>query len=58
MSKVDQNDCLRPVLWTNRWILIKLAEILHLDKKNKWINFCDIELIFKVAGDIKKLNSG
>ena len=54
MSNLDRNACLHPATWTNWWIIIKLAT--DWDKENKGVNFCDLELIFKVTGVIRKLN--
>ena len=56
MSNLDQNDWLRPASWTNWWILIRLAWVLHRDKENKWVHVLDLELIFKVTWVIRKLN--
>ena len=56
ISNSDQNACLHPATWTNEWIIIKLAWIRHWDKENKWVHFCDLELIFKVTGVIRMLN--
>ena len=35
--------------WINRWNLTKLAQIHHCDGGKKWLDFGDLDLIFKVT---------
>ena len=37
------------ILWINKWNLTKLAQILHWDGGKKWLDFSDLDLIFKVT---------
>ena len=36
-------------LWTFKWILTKLALILMWDRWKKWLDFGDLDLIFKIT---------
>ena len=48
--KDSKNEpCVYSISWINRWNLTKLAQILHWDGEKKWFDFCDLDLIFKVA---------
>ena len=50
-------SCLHSIFWTNGWILTKLAHMHYWDGGKKWLDFGDLNLIFKVtpALDQKKL---
>ena len=37
------------ISWINRWNLTKLAQIHHCDGGKKWLDFDDLDLIFKVT---------
>ena len=45
---------LHNILWTSGWILIKFPCINHWDITQNWLDFGDIDLIFKVTA-IEKL---
>ena len=45
-------SCLRYISWTNRWILTKLAQTHYLKKGKKWLDFGDLDLIFKVLNQM------
>ena len=50
LHKDSKNDpCVHPLSWIIRWNLFKLAEILHWDEGKKWLDFGDLDLIFKVT---------
>ena len=41
--------CAHSISWINRWNLTKLAQIHHWDWGKKWLDFGDLDLIFKVT---------
>ena len=48
--KTLKNDpCVHPISWIIRWNLFKPEQILHWDKEKKWLDFGDLDLIFKVT---------
>ena len=48
--KDSKNEhCLHSVSWINRWNFTKLTQILHWDRGRKWLDFSDLDLIFKVT---------
>ena len=47
-------SCLHNFLWTNGWILTKFSWISNWDITKNWIDFCDLDLIFKVTA-VEKL---
>ena len=40
------------------WILIKLAQLYCCDMKKNWLNFGDLDPIFKVTGGLRLLENG
>ena len=48
--KNSKNEpCVHSISWLNRWNLTKLAQILQWDGGKKWLDFSDLDLIFKVT---------
>ena len=48
--KDSKNEpCVHSVSWINRWNLTKVAQIHHWVWKKKWLDFGDLDLIFKVT---------
>ena len=48
--KDSKNEpCVHSISWINRWNLTKLAQIHHWDWGKKWLDFGDLDLIFKVT---------
>ena len=48
--KDSKNEpCVHSVSWISRWNLTKLAQILHWDGGKKWLDFSDLDFIFKVT---------
>ena len=48
--KDSKNEpCVHSISWNNRWNLTKLAQIHHLNWEKKWLDFGDLDLIFKVT---------
>ena len=48
--KDSKNEpCVHSVSWINRWNLTKLAQVLHWDGGKKWLDFSDLDLIFKAT---------
>ena len=41
--------CVHSISWINRWNLTNLAQILEWDWGKKWLDFNDLDLIFKVT---------
>ena len=41
--------CLHSTSWTNGWILTKLAQTHYWEGGKKWLDFGDLDLIFKVT---------
>ena len=50
--------CLRPISWRNGWILTKLAELYCCDMEKVWLDFSDLDPIFKVTGGLILLENG
>ena len=44
--------CLHPISWRNRWILTKLEQLYFCDMKKNWLDFGDLDPIFKVTGGL------
>ena len=44
--------CLHPISWRNGWILTKLAQLYCCDMKKNWLDFSDLDPIFKVQKDL------
>ena len=44
--------CLHPISWRNRWILTKLAQLYCCDMEKNWLDFGDLDPIFKVTGGL------
>ena len=42
-------SCLHSFFWSNRWILTKLAYTHYWDGGKNWLDFGDLDLIFKVT---------
>ena len=42
-------SCLHSISWTNLWILAKLAQTHYWKGGKNWLDFDDIDLIFKVT---------
>ena len=42
-------SCLHFISWTNSWIFTKLAQTHYWDWDKKWLDFGDLDLIFKVT---------
>ena len=47
--KTKNQPCMHYISWINSWNLTKLAQIHHWDGGNKWLDFGDLDLIFKVT---------
>ena len=41
--------CLHSISWTNKWILTKLTQTHYWEGGKKWLDFGDLNLIFKVT---------
>ena len=41
--------CVHSISWINRWNLTKLAQIYYWDWGKKWLDFGELDLIFKVT---------
>ena len=50
--------CLHPISWRSRWILTKLAQLHCRDMKKNWLDFGDLDFIFKVTGGLRLLENG
>ena len=50
--------CLHPVSWKNRWILTKLVHIYFCNMEKNWLDFGDLDPIFKVTGEFRLLVNG
>ena len=46
---MQYKDCVHIISLTNRWNLTKLAQIHHQYEKKKWLDFGDLDFIFKVT---------
>ena len=46
---VRVDSCLQSIFWTNGWILTKLTQTHYWDGGKKWLDFGDLDLIFKVT---------
>ena len=46
-------SCTHYISWTNEWNFTKLAWIHHWDKFKSWLDFGDLDLIFKVTGGLR-----
>ena len=49
--------CLLLILRMNGWILTKLVYLYCCDIKNNWLDFGDLDLIFKVTGGLRLLEN-
>ena len=50
MSLVNaEKVCVHTISLTNGWNLTKLAQVHHKDGGKKWLDFGDLDLIFKVT---------
>ena len=47
-------SCLHNILWTSGWILTKFSWLYNLDVTKNWLDFGDLDLIFKVTA-VEKL---
>ena len=45
----ESEPCVHSISWINSWNLTKLAQIHHWDRGKKWLDFGDLDLIFKVT---------
>ena len=50
--------CLHPIFCRNEQILTKLAHLQCLDMKKNWLDFGDLDTIFKVTGGLRLLENG
>ena len=50
--------CLHPISCRNEWILTKLAQLYCCDMKNNWLDFGDLDPVFKVIGGLRLFESG
>ena len=48
--------CMHSILWINWWILTKLTQKHHWDMEKKWLDFGDLDLIFKVTPALSMSN--
>ena len=45
--------CLHPISWINGWILTKLAQLYCWDRDKNWLDFGDVDPIFKVTRGLR-----
>ena len=45
--------CLRSIPWTNGWILTKLAQTHYWEGGKKWLDFGDLDRIFKITAALR-----
>ena len=50
--------CRHPVSWRNGWILTKLAQLYCWDIQKNWLDFGDLDPIFKVTWGLRLLENG
>ena len=50
--------CLHPISWLNGWIFTKLVHLYCWDMEKNCLDFCDLDLIFKVTGGLILLENG
>ena len=50
--------CLHPISWRNKWIFTKLSELYWCDMKKNWLDFGDLDPIFKVTVGLRLLEIG
>ena len=56
-SRAD-TDCLHPISWMNEWILTKLVNLYCCNMEKSWLDFGDLDPIFKVTGGLRLLENG
>ena len=49
--------CMQPIFWMNKWILTKLVQLYCWDMKKYWLDFGDLDPIFKVTVRLKLLEN-
>ena len=50
--------CLHPINRMNGWILTKLVQLYCCNMKKNWLDFGDLDHIFKVAQGFRLLENG
>ena len=51
-------DCLHPISWRKGWILTKLLHLYCCNMENNWLDFGDLDLIFKVTQGLRMMENG
>ena len=49
--------CLHPITWRNGWILTKLVHLYCCYMEKNWLDFGDLDPIFKVTGGLRLLEN-
>ena len=50
--------CLHPISWMNGWIFTKLVHLCCWDMEKNWLDFGDLDPIFKVTGGLRLFENG
>ena len=53
-----QMACLHPISWMKGWIFTKLVHLYCWDMEKNWLDFGDLDPIFKVTGGLRLLENG
>ena len=59
----EGSDCwkmafLHPISWKNGWILTKFGQLYCCDMKKNWLDFGDLDPIFKITQGLRLLENG
>ena len=49
---------LHPISWMNGWIFAELEHLYCCDMEKNWLDFDDLDPIFKVTGGLRLLENG
>ena len=55
---IGVTSCLHSVFLMNGWILAKLTQIYYWVRENSWLDFGDLDPIFKVTRGLRLLENG